>query len=75
MQTKIIAAVPEVMEIHHVHVWGLTPQHPMLTMHVVLREKPDDPTALIRRIKQTLKSDFGIGHSTIEVEIGDCADH
>jgi cobalt-zinc-cadmium efflux system protein len=75
MQQKIVAAVPEVKEIHHVHVWGLTPQHPMLTMHVVLAEKPDDPTTVIRSVKQALKSDFAINHSTIEVEIGDCADH
>ncbi len=75
MQSKIIASVPQVTEIHHVHVWGLTPQHPMLTMHVVLEEKPEDPTALVRSVKQVLKSKFGINHSTIEVEIGDCADH
>ena len=75
MQSKIIAAVPQVTEIHHVHVWGLTPQHPMLTMHVVLVEKPEDPTALVRSVKQVLKSNFGINHSTIEVELGDCADH
>jgi len=75
MQSKIIAAVPQVTEIHHVHVWGLTPQHPMLTMHVVLEEKPEDPTALVRSVKQVLKSNFGINHSTIEVELGDCADH
>ena len=75
MQSKIIASVPQVTEIHHVHVWGLTPQHPMLTMHVVLEEKPEDPTALVRSVKQVLKSKFGINHSTIEVELGDCADH
>lgn len=75
MQQKIVAAVPEVKEIHHVHVWGLTPQHPMLTMHVVLAEKPDDPTPIIRSVKQALKSEFAINHSTIEVEIGGCADH
>ncbi len=75
MQQKIVAAVPEVKEIHHVHVWGLTPQHPMLTMHVVLAAKPDDPTSIIRSVKQALKSDFAINHSTIEVEIGGCADH
>ena len=50
-------------------------QHPMLTMHVVLEEKPEDPTALVRSVKQVPKSKFGINHSTIEVELGDCADH
>ena len=75
MQSKIIAAVPDVTEIHHVHVWGLTPQHPMLTMHVVLGEILVDPTPVVRQIKAVLNSEFAIDHSTIEVEFGDCADH
>jgi cobalt-zinc-cadmium efflux system protein len=75
MQQKIISVVPDVTGIHHVHVWGLTPQHPMLTMHVVLGDEPMDPTPVVRRIKEVLKSDFAIDHSTIEVEFGDCADH
>ncbi|MDP6993375.1 MAG: cation diffusion facilitator family transporter [Woeseiaceae bacterium] len=75
MQAKIIAAVPEVSEIHHVHVWGLTPQHLMLTMHVVLPETVSAPTPVVRQVKSVLKSEFAIDHSTIEVEYGDCADH
>ncbi|MDH3439418.1 MAG: cation diffusion facilitator family transporter [Gammaproteobacteria bacterium] len=75
MQDKIITAVPEVSEIHHVHVWGLTPQHLMLTMHVVLPETVNEPTPVVRRVKSVLKSEFAIDHSTIEAEYGDCADH
>jgi len=74
LQEKIVAAVPEIIEVHHVHAWGLTPQHPMLTMHVVLEHQPSDSTAIVRRVKQILKSDFEVSHSTIELEIGDCAD-
>jgi cobalt-zinc-cadmium efflux system protein len=74
LQEQIVAAVPEIIEVHHVHAWGLTPQHPMLTMHIVLEERPDDPTAIVRLVKQTLKTQFEITHSTIELEIGDCAD-
>jgi cobalt-zinc-cadmium efflux system protein len=75
MRSKIIAAVPEVTEIHHVHVWGLTQQHLMLTMHVVLGESLVDPTPVVRNIKSVLNTEFAIDHSTIEVEFGDCADH
>ena len=74
MQSKIVAANPEVKEIHHVHVWGLTPQHPMLTMHVALRQLPSDTTATVRSIKELLSKEYGIDHSTIEVECDDCAD-
>lgn len=74
MQSKIISSNPEVREIHHVHVWGLTPQHPMLTMHVAVSQIQSDTTATIRSIKDLLRNEYGINHSTIEVECDDCAD-
>ena len=75
LQRKVVAAVPQVSEVHHVHVWGLTQQHVMLTMHVVLNEMVGDPTPVVRKVKESLKTEFAISHSTIEVEFGDCADH
>lgn len=75
MQQKIVGSNPQVNEIHHVHVWGLTPQHLMLTMHVALRENHSDTTPIVRRIKNLLKLEYGIDHSTIEVECEDCADN
>lgn len=75
MQTKLISSLPAVAGIHHVHVWGLTPQDLMLTMHLRLADATSNPTAIIRDVKSVLKRDYGIGHSTIEIEVDDCADH
>lgn len=75
MQEKIIRRVPTVGEIHHVHVWSMTPQDLMLTMHVKLDSEPGNPTDCIRLIKEVLRDEYGIGHSTIEIETDDCADH
>lgn len=75
MQTSVCEAVPGVRGIHHVHVWGLTPQDLMLTMHVHLEEAARNPTSAIRDVKRLLESRYGIGHSTIEIEYDDCADH
>ena len=74
MQKRLIERIPAVNSIHHVHVWGLTPQHLMLTMHVALTDNPPEPTAVVRRVKNVLREDFGISHSTIEIETDDCAD-
>ncbi len=74
MQEHIVAAVPRVSGIHHVHVWGLTPQQLMLTMHVSIEEPVDSQAELIRRVKSVLEEEYGIGHSTIEVEVDGCAD-
>ena len=75
MQDRIVGQVPVVSSIHHVHVWGMTPQDLMLTMHVRLASEPGNPTECIRQIKEVLSAEYGIGHSTIEIETDDCADH
>ena len=46
----------------------------MLTMHVNLADDAQSPTASIREVKLLLKREYGIGHSTIEIEYDDCAD-
>jgi len=75
MEKRIIAAVPDVSGVHHVHVWGLTPQQLMLTMHVSLDKPASSQSELVRSVKSVLKKEYGIGHSTIEVEVDGCADH
>jgi len=75
MQEGLVDQIPEVDSIHHVHVWGMTPQDLMLTMHVRLENDSSNPTDIIRRVKALLRQDYGIGHSTIEIETDDCADH
>lgn len=75
MQRSLIDKVPEVESVHHVHVWGMTPQDLMLTMHVQLIGATANPTGIVRQIKSQLSEQYGIHHSTIEVEIDECADH
>jgi cobalt-zinc-cadmium efflux system protein len=75
MREHLIGKIPEVASIHHVHVWGLTPQDLMLTMHLCVSTQPENPTDIIRRVKAQLREEYGIGHSTIEIEVDDCADH
>lgn len=74
MQKSLRARVPQICGIHHVHVWGLTPQYLMLTMHIMLERDHSDTTGIVRRVKRLLNEEFGIRHSTIEVETGECAD-
>ncbi|MDH3621455.1 MAG: cation diffusion facilitator family transporter [Gammaproteobacteria bacterium] len=75
MQERVVANVPGVSGIHHVHVWGLTPQQLMLTMHVALGDEVPSQAAVVRGVKDFVEREYGIGHSTVEVEIDGCADH
>jgi len=74
MQERLVANVPDVSGIHHVHVWGLTPQQLMLTMHVTLAVNVPSQSDVVRRVKAFVEQEYGIGHSTVEVEIDGCAD-
>ena len=75
MQARIVANVAGVQGIHHVHVWGLTPQQLMLTMHMTLHDAATSQSDVVRDVKRYLQSEYGIGHSTIEVDVDGCADH
>jgi cobalt-zinc-cadmium efflux system protein len=74
VESKIIARTPAVSSIHHVHVWGLTPQDLMLTMHLCLDSEADNRVEIVRSVKELLRAEYGIGHCTIEVEVDECSD-
>jgi cobalt-zinc-cadmium efflux system protein len=75
MQERVVAGVPGVGEIHHVHIWGLTPQELMLTMHMSVTDDAVSQSDVVRDTKQFMKNEYGIGHSTIEVDVDGCSDN
>jgi cobalt-zinc-cadmium efflux system protein len=75
MQDRVVAGVPGVGEIHHVHIWGLTPQELILTMHMTVVDGVASQSDVVRDTKQFMKDEYGIAHSTIEVDIDGCSDH
>ncbi len=66
-----LAALPDVLDIHHVHIWCLTPERPLVTLHARVTEQAD-PQAIIKRLKEALLGTFGVAHSTIQLEVKDC---
>ncbi|MGA8691590.1 MAG: cation diffusion facilitator family transporter [Methyloceanibacter sp.] len=69
----LIANVPGVESVHHLHVWSITQERRMVTLHVCIRETQDSDR-LVKAIKQRLKDRFGLDHVTVEIERGECAD-
>ncbi|TZG25216.1 cation transporter [Sphingomonas montanisoli] len=70
--TTTLSALPGVAAVHHVHIWPVSTTDTALTAHLVMPEGADD--AFLARSAATIKHDFGIGHSTFQVERGECAD-
>nr|WP_209870726.1 cation diffusion facilitator family transporter [Azospirillum soli] len=66
-------AAPDVTDIHHVHVWSLTTERTLLTMHAVVRQDADRD-AVLGVLLETLRQRFGIGHATVQIETGPCPD-
>jgi cobalt-zinc-cadmium efflux system protein len=73
VRADLVANVPGVADVHHVHAWALTTERPLVTLHVRLDENAEHRAAL-RAIKSRLASRFGIDHSTVQVDYGDCPD-
>jgi len=65
--------ITEVDDVHHIHIWSLTPNYPLLTMHVNVKQGSDYELAL-QRIKQVLVTRFQIHHSTVQLEREHCTD-
>ena len=75
MKSRLMASVPAVRDIHHVHVWGLTQERLMLTLHIAVDPGvATNATDAVRAVKKIIADDYGIRHSTIEVEHDACAD-
>jgi len=73
LRADLKTALPAVAEVHHVHAWSLTEEQPLVTLHV--RCTPGaDPQSIIPAVNRRLKDRFGITHSTIQVDPGDCQD-
>jgi cobalt-zinc-cadmium efflux system protein len=66
-------SIPQVVEVHHVHAWALTAEKPLLTLHALVAEQTQ-VQPVIAEIKAVLNKNFGINHSTIQVETGPCPD-
>ena len=65
--------VPGVNGVHHLHAWALTAQKPLLTLHASVDEPADLPQVM-QNIKTVLIEEFGIDHSTVQVDHGQCPD-
>jgi len=58
--------LPGVLEVHDLHVWGLSTTETALTAHLVRQEGSD--IQLIRTLNDEMQSRFGIGHVTVQLE-------
>ena len=73
LRRALVEEIDGVRDVHHVHLWSLTPEQPLITLHLRLAPGVAGQPVL-ERAKRILRERFGIGHSTIQVEWADCVD-
>lgn len=76
---KAIEDLPDVKNIHHVHVWKLNDEQIHFESHVALscNLNMEQMMECKSKIEHILQTDFGIGHTTLQIEYGtgSCANH
>ena len=73
----LMAHIPEIEGVHHVHAWSITQERPMMTLHARIAAAPHLSPArgseVVAAIKARLAERFGVTHATVEIEPGDGA--
>ncbi len=62
--------IPEVRDVHHVHIW-LVGEKPVMTLHVHVIP-PHDHDGLLDKIQHYLEHNYQIAHATIQMEYQPC---
>lgn len=70
LKRNLNRSIPEVRDVHHVHVWQVG-EKPVMTLHVQVIP-PHDHDALLGRIQHFLKHHYAISHVTIQMEYQPC---
>ena len=61
-----LASLPGVLEVHDLHIWGLSTTDIALTAHLVCVEEAGDRR--LHELTAALRDRFGIGHATLQIE-------
>lgn len=72
VSADLVAQVPGVSGVHHLHAWSLTDSKPMLTLHAEIADGADQDGTLAA-IQQRLRERFGVAHATVQIERAPCA--
>lgn len=67
---RFLREQPNVTDVHHLHIWGLSTTDVAMTVHLVLAKQVLD-NDWMARLREELHDRFGIVHVTIQLEGGD----
>jgi len=67
---SFLCGLPEVVDVHDVHIWGISTTETALTAHVVTTQPVANNTFVVS-VETELHERFGIDHATLQLEVED----
>lgn len=65
-----LASLPTCIDVHDLHIWGMSTTEAALTAHIVMAQAVCDD-ALLAKTTHELHEKFSIEHTTLQIEFGD----
>jgi cobalt-zinc-cadmium efflux system protein len=62
-----LAGIAGVLDVHDLHVWTLTSEMDVATLHLVA-DADTDPHPILDEAREVLQKEYGIAHATLQVE-------
>jgi len=73
IESELIGHIPGLTGVHHIHVWSMTGERPMVTLHANLAPGAE-PRQTISAIHLRLGQRLNVEHTTVQIEDeGDCS--
>ena len=73
VRRDLMTALPCVVDAHHIHIWSLTNERKIVTLHAQIAEGAT-LINVIGAVKKRLRDRFGLGHSTVQADGPICPD-
>lgn len=68
---KALLAFPGVQAVHALHVWSISSGRHVMSAHLVVDPRLLNDPKLLADIAETLQHEFGLGHTTVQLESAD----
>lgn len=73
IKADLLQHIPAVEDVHHIHVWSLTQERHLVTLHARIHADADADESL-NAVNTRLVDEFHVDHATVQIEKKPCAD-
>ena len=71
IEEDLVESIEQVLDVHHIHVWSLTQERPLVTLHARIQEGANSDQVL-EAINARFLERFQIEHITVQIEKASC---